>query len=141
MVASRVQLAAVVWVALLGPSGCADPEPPALPPKIALYPVRHLTGALHEGRLILDGQCLFLETTEGTIYGTAWPANRTLWDAEDFQLIVGDMAAPIGARVELGAELAHLDDTIPDVFVVEPDRECRGDSFLLVEGFVAIDDG
>ena len=102
--------------------------------------MRFLAGALFEGRLLLDGQCLLLETSDGTIYGTAWPADRTLWDAEDFQLIVGDMAAPIGSRVELGAELAHLDDTVPDVFVVEPERECRGDAFLLVEGFVAIDD-
>jgi hypothetical protein len=99
-----------------------------------------LAGASFEGELTLDGQCLFLETPGGTIYGTAWPAERTIWDAAGHQLIVGDAAAPIGTHVEVGAEIAHLDDNRADAFVVAPLPECRGDSFLLAEGFASVDD-
>lgn len=130
----------VMVLLLLVTAACSPaPERPAVPPSIARYPVRLLAGAEFEGRLTLDGQCLFLVSPDGTIYGTAWPANGTIWDAAGYQLIVGDMAAPVGARIRLGAEIAELDDDHADGFVVGPRPECRGDAFLFVQSFVSVD--
>jgi len=104
-------------------------------PVLALYPDRATHDALVDGRLITAGRCVFLVGSDGAMYGLAWPAGRTRWDAATSEIVLGDSRAAIGEEVWVGGGPAALNaQRVNDPrweWVNPPQVDCLGDNFWI----------
>lgn len=110
------------------------PEEPG--PELALYPNRATHDALVDGRLRRAGRCVFLVSSDGTLYGLAWPAERTRWDSFTSEIVLGDARAAIDEEVWIGGGPTALNaQRVNDPrweWVHPPRVECLGDNFWIV---------
>jgi hypothetical protein len=96
--ASRSPLAsdparALILTAMLSLAACAGGEPAPL----ALYPARpEGHQALVQGRLELEGSCLYIVAENGERWLAAFPSPGTAWDAAQQTVRVGERAVRVG---------------------------------------------
>lgn len=121
-------------------AGCAREAPVEVAePDLALYRTRLLNGVLVFGTLVREQECLMLVDENGVRYGTAWPVERTRWDAAAGRLIVGETSAAPGEEVAAAGGVEELGLHPEQRMVRQPNPECIGDRFLFATGFVPDD--
>ena len=108
-------------------SGCASS------PSLPLRDSAEVHGALIMGRLVSQDGCVLLEVADGSLYGVAWPADHTEWDADTGIIRVRDNEAAIGDDVELGGAAHDIGPETVQGFdwVSRPRDECLGEAFVI----------
>jgi len=116
------------------PGNSASPAPPpAISILLPTHPHAITLDALLQGRLVVQGGCLFVEGSKGSKTGVAWPAGSR-WDALRQAIVIkGVEVASAGQEVRVGGGLFDVTvETINDFEWINPPLpQCLGDYFWI----------